>query len=104
MFASEGCISQVYCEQARAASLAETVGTTTPAFLLRRVYYVASMSWLLSANMNRDRFTKNQLAHSTTYNLSASYIKQVIVGAELDKNGNITARVKLMSSHKHSYL
>ena len=47
---------RVYSGQARAASLAETVGTTTPAFLLRRVYYVARMLWALSADVNRDRF------------------------------------------------
>ena len=47
---------RVYSGQARAASLAETVGTATPAFLLRRVYYVASISWALSADVNRDRF------------------------------------------------
>ena len=47
---------RVYSGQARAASLAETVGTTTPAFLLRRVYYVSNMSWALSADVNRDRF------------------------------------------------
>ena len=47
---------RVHSGQARAASLAETVGTTTPAFLLRRVYYVASMSWVLSADVNRGRF------------------------------------------------
>ena len=35
---------QVYGGQAYAASLAETVGTTTPEFLLRRVYYTFSMS------------------------------------------------------------
>ena len=37
---------RVYSGQARAASLAETVGTTTPAFLLRLVYYVSNMLML----------------------------------------------------------
>ena len=52
---------RVYSGHARVASLAETVGTTTPAFLLRRVYYVASMSWTLSADVNRGRFKPHTL-------------------------------------------
>ena len=57
---------RVYSGQARAASLAETVGTTTPAFLLRRVYYIASMSWALSADVNRDRFNTYQQTSDTS--------------------------------------
>ena len=42
---------------------------------------------------------RNQLILSTTYNLHASFTRQVAVGAELDKNAYLAARVKLMSSH-----
>ena len=42
---------------------------------------------------------KNQLILSTTYNLNASFTKQVAVCAKLDKNGYLAARVKLMNSH-----
>ena len=38
---------------------------------------------------------RNQLILSTTYNLSASSTKQVVVGAELDKNGNKKGKIYL---------
>ena len=50
---------RVYSGQACAASLAETIGTTIPAFLLHGVYYVFSMSWAPSADVNCDRFKLN---------------------------------------------
>ena len=58
---------QVYSGQACAASLAKTVGTTTPEFLLRRVYYTFSMSWAQSADVNCDRFKLNHLIWNYCY-------------------------------------
>ena len=66
---------RVYSGQARAASLAETVGTTSPAFLLRRVYYVASMSWALSADVNRDRFIL--LRYNELFRLFANFLSLI---------------------------
>ena len=44
----------------------------------------------------------NQLSLSTTYNLNSSFTKQAVIGAELCKNGNLSTRVKLISSHPQS--
>ena len=45
---------------------------------------------------------KNQLLLSTTYNLNSSFTKQAVIGAELCKNGSLSARLKLISSHPQS--
>ena len=67
--------------QARAANLAETVGSATPGNLLCRVYHRFSISWTLSADGDRDRF-------NTFSNLSSTRnsINSVLVKVRLSKN------------------
>ena len=45
---------------------------------------------------------QNQLLFCTTYNLYAPFIKQVVIGAELLKTVNFSAKVRLFSSHPQS--
>ena len=45
---------------------------------------------------------RNQLILSATYNLNASFKKQVAVDAELDKNRYLAARVNLMYGYPHT--
>ena len=42
---------------------------------------------------------RDQMLHSTSYNLNSSFTKQIIVGAELQKNENLTSIVQLVASH-----